>query len=333
MSTEALLLLFLATLAVSVLACGVAWRALVRWQVVDLPNARSSHSAPIPRGGGIAFVAVILVVWSGLAARQAIDLPWPVLAGALLIAAISLADDVRGVGWRARLAAQGVAVIAGLVALPSGEGILHPALPLPLDRALVGLAWLWFANLFNFMDGINGGAGTEAVVVSLGIAVLATLAGRPDWPAAEAIVVAAAVLGFLPYNLPRARMFMGDVGSVTLGYLIGWLLIALAAEGALATAILLPLYFLLDATSTLLWRARRGEPLHEAHRLHAYQVAVDRGLPHWLVSAAIGALGVVLAGLGYVALERPVLALAVGLAVTTGFIAWLRGAFLARART
>ena len=333
MSGPLLLLVAVASLAASFAGSAIARRALVRWRVVDVPNGRSSHRDPVPRGGGLAFVIVILLAWAGLALSGAPDLPWPMLAGAVAVAAVSMADDVRGVGWTVRLAIQALAVAAGGASLPAGQAILLPDLPPLLDRLIIGLAWLWFVNLFNFMDGINGIAATEAGVVGLGLAAIATVAGLAGWPLAPAVVVAAAVLGFLPYNVPVARMFMGDVGSATLGFVLGWLLILVATEGALATALLLPLYFLVDATSTLVLRALRGERLHEAHRRHAYQVAVDRGLPHTLVSGAVGGLGVVLAGLGYVALDRPLLALAVGLAITAGFILWLRGAFSSRRRT
>jgi len=330
MSGPALFLLAGAALAASLAGSGLVRRALTRWRVVDVPNARSSHRAAVPRGGGIAFVAVILLGWTGLALAGVPGLPWPVLAGAAAVAAISMADDVRGTPWALRLAVQAIAVAAGVAALPADSAVLPDAVPPLLERLAIGLAWLWFINLFNFMDGIDGIAAAEAAVVGLGLVAIAAVAGDTGWPVAPALVVAAAAAGFLPYNVPAARMFMGDVGSATLGFVLGWLLILVAAEGALATALLLPLYFILDATTTLALRIARGERLQDAHRLHAYQAAVDRGLPHALVSGATGVLGVGLAVLGYVALDRPALALGLGLAVTGAFILWLRGSFAAR---
>ena len=311
---------FVAALAASL----ASWALLGRRGVVDIPNPRSSHRTPVIGGGGIGFVAVILAGWLGLALSGAPGLPPMVLAGALAVGLISLLDDVRGVHWSIRLAVQALAVGAALAALPGGP-VLAGGLPLVLDRLILGLAWLWFVNLFNFMDGIDGIAGTEALVVAFGIVVIALAAGLPGWPVPAALVVGAAVAGFLPFNLPRARMFMGDVGSTTLGYALGWLLILVAAEGALAPAILLGLYFVADATSTLLMRAARRERLHEAHRHHAYQRAVDRGLPHATVSMAVGALGVFLVALGGLALDRPVLALGLGVIATGAFVLWLRG--------
>ena len=319
----------LAILAVGVfvaaLAASLAARAVLgRQGVVDVPNARSSHRVPVIRGGGIGFVAVILATWLALALAGTPGIPPGVLVGALAIAAISLLDDVRGVRWSIRLAVQALAVGAALAALPGGP-VLVDGIPVWLDRLVLGLAWLWFVNLFNFMDGIDGIAATEALVIAFGIVAIALIAGLPGWPVPPALVVGAAVTGFLPFNLPRARMFMGDVGSTTLGFALGWLLILVAAEGALATAILLGLFFVADATSTLLMRAARRERLHEAHRHHAYQRAVDAGLPHATVSMAVGALGVVLVALGGLALARPVLGLGLGLVATGGFVLWLRG--------
>lgn len=324
MSGATLLGLGLAVFVLALVASLAARGLLRRLGVVDVPNARSSHRIPIIRGGGLGFVAVILAGWLGLALSGAPGLPPTVLAGALAVAAISLLDDVRGVRWSIRLAVQALAVAAALASLPGGP-VLADGLPVVVDRLILGLAWLWFVNLFNFMDGIDGIAGTEALVIAFGIVAIALLAGLPGWPVPAALVVGAAVAGFLPFNLPKARMFMGDVGSTTLGYALGWLLILVAAEGALATAILLGLYFVVDATSTLLMRTARRERLHEAHRQHAYQRAVDRGLPHASVSGAVGGLGLVLVALGGLALARPLLALGLGLVATGGFVLWLRG--------
>ena len=180
---------------------------------------------------------------------------------------------------------------------PSDTPILADFLPLAVDRILVALAWLWFINLFNFMDGIDGIAAGEAAIIAFGLVILAAL--HPDLGLAspEAIVIGAAVIGFLLFNWPPARMFMGDVGSAGLGYLLGWLLIVAAAKGALVPALLLPLYFVADASTTLAARAWRRKPLAQAHRDHAYQNAVDKGLSHALVSSLVIGLGLLLIAL------------------------------------
>jgi UDP-N-acetylmuramyl pentapeptide phosphotransferase/UDP-N-acetylglucosamine-1-phosphate transferase len=152
---------------------------------------------------------------------------------------------------------------------------------------------VWFANLFNFMDGIDGIAGGEATAVGIGIALVAGTGGAFEL-IAPSVAVAAAALGFLVWNWHPARIFMGDVGSVPLGYLLGYLLLALAARGEWAAAVILPLYFLADATLTLLRRLARGERVWQAHREHFYQRAVQRGLRHDAVVLRVVAADLVL---------------------------------------
>ncbi|HEV8678445.1 MAG TPA: glycosyltransferase family 4 protein [Stellaceae bacterium] len=264
-------------------------RALIpllrRGAVLDHPNERSSHDAPIPRGGGIAVVVAILGAWLALIVAGVV-LPrlLAVLAGALLIALVSWLDDLRGLPAAVRLLVQLVAVgIAILAALPTGP-VFQGWLPPALDAAAAALLWLWFVNLFNFMDGIDGLAGSEAASIAIGLVLIAGLgAGYSPALAALAAAVAAAALGFLVWNWAPARIFLGDVGSVPLGYLLGFLLLSLATRGLWQPALILPLYFLADATLTLLRRLARGERVWQAHRRHFYQRAVQRGLDHAVV--------------------------------------------------
>ena len=193
-----------------------------------------------------------------------------------------------------------------------------------LDRVASGLLWLWFVNLFNFMDGIDGISGVEAGSVGLGLAAVAVLLGWPALPAALALVLAAVAAGFLVWNWAPAKLFLGDVGSVPLGYLLGWLLLSTAAAGQWAVALILPLYYLLDATLTLARRLRRGEKFWRAHREHFYQRAVQGGLGHAAVALRIGLanggliLLALLAAKGY-----PWLALAAALGVVGVLLAHL----------
>jgi UDP-N-acetylmuramyl pentapeptide phosphotransferase/UDP-N-acetylglucosamine-1-phosphate transferase len=310
--------------AVSVAACALARVALLRWMVLDTPNARSSHVRPVPRGGGAGFVLVVLAAWTVLWLHGDARITSAVLLGAVAVALVSFADDLGGVSLAKRLIVHAVAIAVALFYLPVEGPILASFLPLPLDRLLAGLAWLWFVNLFNFMDGIDGIAAGEAVVVALGVAVLAVVHPGLGLPALEALTVGAAALGFLLFNWPPARLFMGDVGSTGLGFLLGWLLLITAAKGALVPAFLLPLYFVADATTTLAMRARRRQRLGEAHRDHAYQRGVDGGLSHRAVTSAAIAVGVILIGVSLAAFAAPVAAIGAGLAVTFGFIALLR---------
>jgi UDP-N-acetylmuramyl pentapeptide phosphotransferase/UDP-N-acetylglucosamine-1-phosphate transferase len=254
--------------------------ALLRQRVLDVPNARSSHAVPTPRGGGIAVIGAIVIAWLALAVTGYMPASAIVVAFAAAgLAALTWLDDLRGLSPAVRLVAQITAVAAGLWMLPHGA-IFQGWLPPGLDPVAAALLWVWFVNLFNFMDGIDGIAGSEAVAIGLGVALIAAsdiALGAP----ATAIIGAA--LGFLVWNWMPARIFLGDVGSVPLGYLLGYLLYQLALRGESQAALILPSYFLADATITLLLRLARGERVWQAHREHFYQRAVQRGLSHGAV--------------------------------------------------
>jgi UDP-N-acetylmuramyl pentapeptide phosphotransferase/UDP-N-acetylglucosamine-1-phosphate transferase len=299
---------------------GLGTRALIpllrRAAVLDHPNERSLHESPIPRGGGIAVVGAILCAWLALiAAGAAAPLLLAVIFGAVLLAAVSLADDLRGLPPALRLVAQLVAVGIGMHALAPAGPVFQGWLPGWLDGVAAALLWLWFVNLFNFMDGIDGLAGSEAAAIALGLLLFASLGvGRDPGLAALAAAIAAAALGFLAWNWAPARIFLGDVGSVPLGYLLGFLLLDVAARGRWKIALILPLYFLADATLTLLRRLARGERVWRPHREHFYQRAVTRGLGHAEVVRRVIAADLILIGCGWVAengWSRAALAIAV----------------------
>jgi len=277
-----------------VLSC-LGTRALVsllrRRAVLDVPNERSSHAVPTPRGGGIAIVGAIAIVWGGLCCAAVLaPASLAIVLGMVGLAAISWVDDLRDLSPALRLLAQFAAVALGIWALPRGA-VFQGWLPPALDAVATALIWVWFLNLFNFMDGIDGIAATEAASIGLGLVLVASLgvAGSVAL-AAGAGGVAAAALGFLVWNWAPARIFMGDVGSVPLGYGLGYLLLEMARRGWWKAALILPAYFLADATLTLLRRLMRGERVWQAHREHFYQRAVQRGLGHdavvWRVIAA-----------------------------------------------
>lgn len=267
-------------------ATGMVLRLLRARAILDHPNERSNHSIPTPRGGGLALISVLLVVWALLSVMTgAFDQNWPVFAAALVIAVISWRDDLHGLPALPRLAAQALAVAVGMSALPNDGLIFQGLLPASLDTAVAAVAWLWFINLFNFMDGIDGISGVEAVAIGGGLCLAAVIGGWTGDIGLYGLILAAAALGFLPWNWRPARIFLGDVGSIPLGYLIGWLLLSAAAAGHWATALLLPLYYLADASLTLFGRLRRRESVLQAHTKHFYQRAVRRGLSH---SAVVG---------------------------------------------
>ena len=290
--------------ATGLIAC-LGTRALIpllrRAAVLDHPNERSLHAAPTPRGGGIALVGAILLAWLALIVAGAVaPRLLVVLFGAALLAAISWIDDLRGLSPGTRLLAQLVAVTIGMLSLmPAGPVFQFWLMP-GLDAVAVGLMWLWFVNLFNFMDGIDGLAGSEAAAIGIGLVLFATLGtGSDPGLAALAATAGAAALGFLVWNWAPARIFLGDVGSVPLGYLIGFLLLGVTAEGGWKIALILPLYFLADSTITLLRRLFRGERVWLPHHQHFYQRAVQRGLGHAEIVYRVIAADVVLVGCGW----------------------------------
>lgn len=236
---------------------------------VDHPNERSLHSRPIPRFGGLALLGAVALVtlagwWSALPA-------W--LFGALLVMAVSLADDFSGLGPAARLLVQMLAALLFVLTTLSG----HPWM------VQVG-AWLsviWMCNLYNFMDGADGLAGGMALFGFAAYACLAWLAGDA-FLLALCLALAAASLGFLCFNLPPARVFMGDAGSVPIGFLaaaVGWVG-ALRGHWDWAVPLVIFSPFIVDASVTLVRRALRGEKVWQAHREHYYQRMVRMGLGH-----------------------------------------------------
>ncbi|MGH7096278.1 MAG: MraY family glycosyltransferase [Stellaceae bacterium] len=307
-------------LGTGLLSC-LGTRALIpllrRRARLDIPNERSSHTVPTPRGAGIAVIAAVLLAWIALAlAGRAPVAVGAAVLGAAIIAVVSWHDDWRGVPPILRLMAQAAAVAIGLAALPAG-GVLRAWLGAAPALALAALAWLWFVNLFNFMDGIDGLAGGEAVAIGVGLALYAGIgAGRDPALAALAAAVAGAAGGFLVWNWAPARIFLGDVGSVPLGYLLGFLLLGLVFRGQWKIALILPLYFLADASLTLACRLLRGERVWLAHREHFYQRAVQQGLGHAAVTVRILAADLVLIGAGWAA-ENGAGVLALGVATAT----------------
>ena len=328
--------LFPAALAIAVAsatATGLLMTPLRRRAILDHPNHRSSHQTPTPHGGGLAIIPIILAAWAATLLIGPQDAPVALIAalvGAGGLAALSWIDDLRSLPAASRFAAQAVAVALAMIWLAGGDDpafqgpVFQGLLPVWLDTAAAAIAWLWFINLFNFMDGIDGISGVEAAGIGLGLCGLGLLAGHAPAAIWLPLSLAMAALGFLRFNWHPARIFLGDVGSVPLGYLLGWLLLQAAAAGYWAPALILPLYYLADATITLLRRAARREKVWQAHREHFYQRAVQNGRSHARVSLAVLAANVVLAALALVAVAQPVIALAAAATTVALLLAWMR---------
>lgn len=291
-------------------------RIAIRVRLIDKPNERSSHTVPTPRGGGVAFVLTSLLMLTLLSAIGEIDATSAsaLLIPGVLVALIGYLDDRGHVAarWRFLTHVAAAALSLWLVHPPKDLIVFGQSLPLGwLAWPIGGILLVWIINLCNFMDGIDGIAGVEAITVALGGALAWRLASDSS-TGIVAVAFAAAVGGFLIFNFPPAKIFMGDSGSGFIGITLGTLaMLAARSDPQLLWCWLILLgCFMVDATTTLLRRVMRGERFYEAHRSHAYQNASRLHRSHRSVTLAVAAINV-----GWL--------LPLGLAVATD---WLDGA-------
>lgn len=267
----------------------------VKHSIVDVPNERSSHIIPTPRGGGLA----IVVSWfTGITILFLTDniessLYFALLSGVLL-AVVSLIDDIIDLSPYIRLLTQAVTAFLAFFFLDgiesveiSGMNIASRVILYPL--ALVGI--IWFINLFNFLDGIDGYASLEAIIIAVVLLVFSSNLLN--------LLLIGSVAGFLFWNWPKARIFMGDIGSTQLGFIMVILGIYFHNQAKLSIVhwIMLSSLFWFDATLTLFRRWKNKEKLSVAHRKHAYQRAVQSGLTHQQTLFASAAINLIITGL------------------------------------
>jgi len=272
---------------------------------LDIPNQRSSHSVTTPRGGGIVFVSIWLVI----AAAAVFYSVWTVkqvlilLPGALIVAVVGFCDDRKSLSARYRAFGYFIAALISVYLIGNFNQLLVGqtlVLPLPwIGSILAILAIVWSTNLFNFMDGTDGIAAMEAIFI-LGIGGFFFWNVHAEGMAMITWVLGTSVAGFLVWNKPPAKLFMGDVGSATLGFVI--MVLALYGEKQYGVPALLWIIvyaaFIFDATITLLRRLIAREPVYLAHRSHAYQRLHQSGWSHMQVLCAYGCVNVILAGVG-----------------------------------
>lgn len=302
-------------------------RHAVAWNLMAKPNARSSHGTPTPSGGGLGIVAGGTIGGLFVAFANGPE-NLPIVGLSVLVALLGFFDDRRPIRAAIRLPIQFVLIGAMVMMIPATPLASALGLDLPLVVLLGGVtvAAVYWVNLFNFMDGIDGLAGAQAVFM-LGSAVLLAWGqggGMQFWWIAA---IAAASLGFLLRNWPPAKIFMGDAGSTYLGFMIAYAALVTVAGGWLTAWqwLILGGLFLADATLTLARRTLRREAIFSAHRLHAYQHLARRWRSHRRVSALYLAVNLVLllplagwAGLNPVA--APVAALAAYIALGAGLL-------------
>lgn len=272
--------LFLTVLAISALFTGLIHFYAIKYNVLDIPNNRSSHSTPTPRGGGLAIVlgfylALLYLYFNG---QVGLNLFVALIGSGSLVAFIGFWDDHKHISARYRIIVHCGAAAWALAWIHGFPGI-------PANGVSGGIEWLgffvgmlflvWFLNLFNFMDGIDGLAGLEAIFILLSAGILIEFRGESQGFVLILIALAAACFGFMFWNWPPAKIFMGDVGSGFLGLILGIFAIAAPLEQLLPIWSWFILFgvFWVDATVTLLRRILSGDCWYEPHRIHAYQVA------------------------------------------------------------
>lgn len=314
----------LAAMLLTIVATDMVRTHAIRRAMFDVPNQRSSHTVPTPRGGGAAIVAVVLLsIALGAAVRiLPSNIAAALFGGGTLVAAIGWLDDRHNVKPSGRAAVH-VCAAAWAVYWVGGLGPVHlgrmATFPGSLERLLWVLAIAWTTNLYNFMDGIDGIAAVETIIAgSVGAGIL--LLGSAFGMAFVSATLGGAAAGFLVWNRMPARVFMGDVGSGFLGFIFAVIALAATHTGVASAIVwvMLLLTFITDASVTLMRRALRGESWTSAHRLHAYQRLVQSGLNHAQVVRLVVLIDGLLAILAVTVFLRPHLtwpALVIGLLI------------------
>ncbi|RUM67354.1 MAG: glycosyl transferase, partial [Sulfurospirillum sp.] len=271
-------MIYLAVVVTAALLTFFIKKAAIKKAIWDIPNQRSSHTTPVPRGGGL---AIVIAFYAGLLFLPDVEkhLLYALLC-ALPIALTGFLDDLLDLSSRTRLAVQFVSAAAALYFLQ-----------LPFVPALFGLFLIvWFTNLFNFLDGIDGYVTTEAIFIGI--------AGYLFTGDGVLLLLSAAAAGFLPFNWQKASIFMGDVGSTFIGFVVAVLLLYHTRtfhEGLIWLLLTAPFWF--DATYTLLRRLINGEKITQAHRKHLFQRAVIGGLSHRSVTLILLGIDLLIASL------------------------------------
>ncbi|WP_148312960.1 MraY family glycosyltransferase [Sulfuritalea hydrogenivorans] len=286
--------ILIAVVALSFVLTGLMRRYALYRQLLDHPNERSSHFAPTPRGGGVAIVMAFMASFI-LVEEASAAVATALMVGGAGVAAVGFVDDHGHIAARWRLLAHFfcAAWILYWIGIPRFEWMGAAVDIGPVAAVLAALYLVWMLNLYNFMDGIDGIAGVEALTVGAGGTAVYWLTGMPMGDAAGLpALLAAASLGFLLWNFPPARIFMGDAGSGFLGLMLG----AFSLQAAMVRPVLFWCWlvllgvFIVDATVTLIRRLLRGERVYEAHCSHAYQHASREFGAHRPVTLAVAAL-------------------------------------------
>lgn len=292
-------LLFIATGGISLLLTSALRRYALAKSLIDVPNARSSHTVPTPRGGGVAIVLTFLFLLPVLAIFSLLSwsFTWGLLGAGAGIAVLGFLDDHGHIAARWRLLGHFSAAVWALFWMGGAPPLAVMGTTFDMGWVGIVLAMLylvWMLNLYNFMDGIDGLASLEAIFVCLGAALIYALMGLSSLAWAP-LLLSFAVAGFLYWNFPPAKIFMGDAGSGFLGVTLGIfsLQAAWASPSLIWVWVILMGVFIVDATFTLIRRLVRGDKVYEAHRSHAYQYASRKYGRHLPVTLAVGLVNLI----------------------------------------
>jgi Fuc2NAc and GlcNAc transferase len=326
MHLKQLFLLSALVTVASVYLTGAVRHYALKIQLLDHPNDRSSHILPTPRGGGLSIVAMSLASLLLLLALGQVDfaLAIALLGGGIAVAFIGFQDDRGSVSVRLRMTVHSLAAAWGMYWLGGMPSLQIHGYTVDLGfygDALGTVGIVWALNLFNFMDGVDGIAGSEAVFMGIAGGVLGLVSGDDSGVVAMAFTLSAASAGFLVWNWPPAKVFMGDVGSGYLGYVIAVLAVAAAREHPAAISVWLILggFFFIDATVTLVRRLIRGKRAYEAHCSHAYQILARRWGSHRSVTLTVLLINLlILWPAAWLAIRHPSWAWSITIVVLTG---------------
>ena len=263
------------SLALTWLLTGLVLKLLMRFRIVDRPNERSSHPRLKVVGGGWALIGAMMILLPPLAwlMGETTRIVW-LIAGIALLTIISWLDDIRELRAGPRFLVQLSAVACGMMALPDNY-MFGWLVPHWLEQSILVLSWTWFLNLYNFMDGIDGITGGETLTIGVSILMLAMLVVLPPIIPLTAAILIGMALGWLSWNWAPAKLFLGDVGSVPLGFVVGWLLLYTAHSGYVVAAAIPMLYYGFDTTWTLLRRIVQRKPFWHAHREFFFHRALE----------------------------------------------------------
>ncbi len=273
--------------------------------MLDHPNTRSNHQLPTPRGGGIAIMLAIVLAywWCGEDHTTELNI---ILGCAVILAIINFLDDKFNISIIWRFALELIACIIVVSGIDCELLILKNYLPVFLEKSIMVIALLWFTNNFNFMDGIDGIAASQSIHIALNVGLLSFLYCLEL--TTISLIIASANAGFLVWNWQRAKIFMGDVASIPLGFILGCFLLKIATHGMLVASIIIALYFIADGLITLLRRLFNKEKIWQAHSKHFYQRAVRAGASHQSVVLKIILCNCFLSIVAILSLDFPIIA-------------------------